>query len=59
MDGVNENKLCTLWVGVPRGCCSLQILILGYTWARENESSLVEYIAVDNRLKRKVQDARL
>ncbi len=36
-----------------------EIMGISSIGARGNKSSLVEYIAVDNRLKRKAQDARL
>ncbi len=34
-------------------------MIHRYTWVRGNERSLNDYIAVDNRLKREVEDAKV
>ncbi len=34
-------------------------MIHRYTWARGNERSLINYIAVDNRLMREVEDAKV
>ncbi len=34
-------------------------MIHRYTWTRGNERSLIDYIAVDNRLRREVEDAKV
>ncbi len=34
-------------------------MIHRYTWARGNERSLIDYIAVDNRLRREVEDTKV
>ncbi len=34
-------------------------MIHRYTWARGNERSLIDYTAVDNRLRREVEDAKV
>ncbi len=34
-------------------------MIHRYTWARGNERSMIDYIAVDNRLRREVEDAKV
>ncbi len=34
-------------------------MIHRYTWARGNERSLIDYIDVDNRLRREVEDAKV
>ncbi len=34
-------------------------MIHRYTWARGNNRSLIDYIAVDNRLRREVEDAKV
>ncbi len=34
-------------------------MIHRYTWARGNERSLIDNIAVDNRLRREVEDAKV
>ncbi len=34
-------------------------MIHRYTWARGNDRSLIDYIAVDNRLRREVEDAKV
>ncbi len=34
-------------------------MIHRYTWARGNDISLLDYIAVDNRLRREVEDAKV
>ncbi len=34
-------------------------MIHKYTWARGNKRSLIDYIAVDNRLRREVEDAKV
>ncbi len=34
-------------------------MIHRYTWARGNERSLMDYTAVDNRLRREVEDAKV
>ncbi len=36
-----------------------QKMIHRYTWARGNERSLIDYIAVDNRLRREVEDTKV
>ncbi len=53
----------TLWVSVQRGglfptnTFQHKISTGMYTWTRGNEKSLIDYVAVDNRLRREVQDA--
>ncbi len=34
-------------------------MIHRYTWARGNETSLIDYIAVDKRLRREVENAKV
>ncbi len=34
-------------------------MIHRYTWARWNERSMIDYIAVDNRLRREVEDTKV
>ncbi len=34
-------------------------MIHRYTWARGNERSLIDYITVDNRLRREVEDTKV
>ncbi len=34
-------------------------MIHRYTWAKGNERSLIDYIAVDNRLRREVKDTKV
>ncbi len=34
-------------------------MIHRYTWARGDERNLIDYIAVDNRLRREVKDAKV
>ncbi len=62
VDGMNDNGL---WIAVLRGggvpCEHLaaQKMIYRYTWARGNEQSLIDHIAVDNKLRREAEDAKV
>ncbi len=50
----------TLWTSVLFFSNTFQHkMIHRYTWARGNKWSLIDYIAVDNRLRREVKDAKV
>ncbi len=61
MEGVNENGQYLVDICAERGLFLLNTfqhkMIHRYTWARGNERSLIDYIAVDSRLRREVEDA--
>ncbi len=64
VDGVHENGQCLVDICAERGLflsnTSFQHkMIHRYTWARRNDRSLIDYIAVDNRLRREVEDAKV
>ncbi len=64
VEGVNENGQYFVDTCAERGLlCSNTFLqhkmIHRYTWARGDERSLIDYIAVDNRLRREVEDAKV
>ncbi len=53
------------WLATSGICCHGQYtffqhkMIHRYTWARGNERSLTDYTALDNRLRREVEDAKV
>ncbi len=61
--GVNENGQYLVDICAERGLFLLNTfhhkMIHRYTWTRGNEKSLIDYIAVDNRLRREVEDAKV
>ncbi len=64
VEGVNENGQYLVNICTERGLIlwntSFQHnMIRRYTWARGNDRSLIDYIAVDNRLRREVEDAKV
>ncbi len=64
MEGVNENGQYRVDICAERGLSLSNTffqhkMIHGYTWARGNERRLIDYIAVDNRLRREVEDAKV
>ncbi len=60
---VNENGQYLVDICAERGLFLLNTfqhkMIHRYTWARGNERRLIDYIAVDNRLRREVEDAKV
>ncbi len=61
---INENGQYHVDICAERGLflsnTSFQYkMIHRYTWARGNDRSLIDYIAVDNRLMREVEDAKV
>ncbi len=64
VDGVNENGQHLVDICAERGLFLSNTffqhkMIHRYTWARGDERSLTDYIAVDNRLRREVEDAKV
>ncbi len=64
MEGLNENGQHLVDICAERGLFLSntffqQEMIHWYTWAREDARSLGDYIAVDNRLRREVEDAKV
>ncbi len=62
--GVNENGQHLVDICAERGLFLWNIffhhkMIHRYIWARGDERSLIDYIAVDNRLRREVEDAKV
>ncbi len=63
-DGVNNNEQYLVGICAERGLFFANIffqhkMIHRYTWARGNERSLIDYIAVDNRMGREVEHAKV
>ena len=64
VEGMNENGQYLVDICAERGLLLANTflqhkMIHRYTWARGNERSLIDYIAVDNRLRREVEDAKV
>ncbi len=64
VEGVNENGQHLVDICAERGLFLSNTffqhkMIHRYTWARGDERSLIDYIAVDNRLRREVEDAKV
>ncbi len=64
VDEVNENGQCLLDICAERGLFLSNTffkhkMIHRYTWAKGSERSLIYYIAVDSRLRREVEDAKV
>ncbi len=64
VDGVNENgqylvDICAERVLFLSNTSFQHKVIHRYTWARGNDRSLIDYRAVDNRLRREVEDAKV
>ncbi len=64
VDGVNENGQYLVDICAEMGLLLSNTffqhkMIHRYTWARGNNRSLIDYIAVDNRLRREVEDAKV
>ncbi len=63
VEGVNENGQYLMGICAERGLFLLNTfqhkMIHRYTWARGNERSMIDYIALDNRLRREVEDAKV
>ncbi len=64
VDGVNENEQYLVDICAERGLFLLNTsfqhkMIHRYTWGRGNDRSLIDYIAVDNRLRRRRRTLRL
>ncbi len=64
VDGVNGNGHYLVDICAERGRFLSNTffqhkMIHRYTWVRGNEKSLIDYIAVDNRLRREVEDAKV
>ncbi len=64
VDGVNGNGHYLVDSCAERGLFLTNTffqhkMINRYTWVRGNERSLIDYIAVDNRLRREVEDAKV
>ncbi len=62
VEGVNENGQHLVDICAERGLFLSNTffqhkMIHRYTWAMGDERSLIDYIAVDNRLRREVEDA--
>ncbi len=62
--GVNENGQYLVDICAEKGRFLSNIffqhkMIHRYSWARGDERSLIDYIAVDNRLRREVEDAKV
>ncbi len=62
VEGVNENGQYLVDTCAERGLFLSNTffqhkMVHRYTWARGNEKSLIDYIAVDNRLRREVEDS--
>ncbi len=62
--GVNKNGQYLVDICAKRGLFLSNTffqhkMIHRYTWARGNERSLIDYISVDNRLKKEVEDAKV
>ncbi len=51
--------LLLFWILQYMNTSSQDKMIHRYTWARGNERSLIDYIAVNNRLRREVEDAKV
>ncbi len=61
VEGVNENGQYFVDICAERGLFLLNTffqhkMIHRYTWARGNERSMIDYIAVDNRLRREMEE---
>ncbi len=64
VEGVNENGQHLVDICAERGLFLLNTffqhkMIHMYTWARGDDRNLIDYIAVDNRLRREVEDANV
>ncbi len=64
VEWVNENGQYLVDIYAERGLFPSNTvfkhkMIHRYIWARGNERSLIDYIAVDNRLRRKMEDAKV
>ncbi len=64
VEGVNENGQYLADICAERGLFLSNTffqhkMIHRYTWARGSEKSLIDYIAVDNRLRREVENAKV
>ncbi len=63
VEGVNENGQHLVDICAERGLFLSNTFqhkrIHRYTWANGDERSLIDYIAVDNRLRREVEDAKV
>ncbi len=64
VDRVNENGQYLVDICAERGLFLANTffqhkIIHRYTWERGNERSLTDYIAVDNRLRKEVEDAKI
>ncbi len=64
VEGVNENGQHLVDICAERGLFLSNTffqhkMIHRYTWARGDERSLIDYISVDNRLRREVEDAKV
>ncbi len=64
VEGVNKNGQYLVDICAERGLFLPNTffqhkMIHRYTWARGDERSLIDYIAVDNRLRREVEDAKV
>ncbi len=64
VDGMNGNGQYVVGICAERGLFLSNTffqhkMIHRYTWARGNERNLINYIAVDNRLRREVEDAKV
>ncbi len=63
VEGVNENGQHLVDICAERGLFLSNTfqhkIIHRYTWARGDERSLIDYIAVDNRLRREVEEAKV
>ncbi len=64
VEGVNENGQYLVDIHAEMGLFLSNTffqhkMIHRYTWARGNERSLIDYIAVDNRLRREVEDTKV
>ncbi len=64
VEEVNKNKQNLVDICAERGLFLSNTffqhkVIHRYTWSRGNERSLIDYTAVDNRLRREVEDAKV
>ncbi len=64
VNGVNGNGHYLVDICAERGLFLLNTIfqhkmIHRYTWVRGNKRSLIDYLAVDNRLRREVEDAKV
>ncbi len=64
MNGVNENGQYLVDICAEKGLFLANTflqhkMIHRYTWARGNERSLIDYIAVDKRLKKGMEDTKM